>query len=95
MKGEGRNTLPKFIQDDLAMKIATQNRQGILWLPCHAVIVPKNSNRFEGGYGIVRLVEIHEVETIPPYIEFARKTMKMTDNLEHRKSQSTEALAYL
>jgi hypothetical protein len=26
VKGKGRNTLPKFIQDDLAKKIATQNR---------------------------------------------------------------------
>jgi hypothetical protein len=88
VKGKGRNTLPKFIQDDLAKKIATQNRQGVLWLPRHVVIVPKDNNRFEGGYGVVRMVEIHEVEAIPPYIEFTRK-----DNLEHRKSRSTEALA--
>ena len=93
LKGKGRNTLPKFIQNDLATKIATQNRQGVLWLPRHAVIAPKDNNRFEGGYGIVRLVEIHDVETIPPYMEFAGKTMKMNDNLEHRKSRSTEALA--
>jgi hypothetical protein len=93
VKGKGRNTLPKFIQDDLAKKIATQNRQGVIWLPCHAVIVPKDNNRFEGGYGVVRMVEIHEVEAIPPYIEFVGKTMKLKDNLEHRKSRSTEALA--
>ena len=31
LKGKGRNTLPKFIEDDLEKKIATQNRQGILW----------------------------------------------------------------
>jgi hypothetical protein len=43
----------------------------------------------------VRMVEIHEVEAIPPYIEFAGKTMKLKDNLEHRKSRSTEALACL
>jgi hypothetical protein len=41
----------------------------------------------------VRMVEIHEVEAISPYIEFAGKTMKLKDNLEHHKSQSTEALA--
>jgi hypothetical protein len=41
----------------------------------------------------VRMVEIHEVEAIPPYIEFVGKTMKLKDNLEHHKSQSTEALA--
>jgi hypothetical protein len=93
VKGKDRNTLIKFIQDDLAKKIATQNRQGVLWLPRHAVIVSKANNRFEGGYGVVRMVEIHEVEAIPPYIEFAGKTMKLKDNLEHRKSRSTEALA--
>jgi hypothetical protein len=90
---KGRDTLPKFIQDDLAKKIATQNRQGVLWLPRYAVIVPKDNNRFEGEYGVVRMVEIHEVEAMLPYIEFARKTMKLKDNLEHRKSRSTEALA--
>jgi serine/threonine protein kinase len=93
VKGKGRNTLPKFIQDDLAKKIATQNRQGVLWLPRQAKIVPKDSNCFEGGYGVVRMVEIHEVEAIPPYIEFAGKTIKLKDNLEHRKSRSTKALA--
>lgn len=93
LKGKGHATLPKFIQNDLAMKIATQNRQGTLWLPRHAQVVPKDNNCFEGGYGIVRLVEIHDVETIPPYIEFAWKTMNMKDNLEHRKLRSTEALA--
>jgi hypothetical protein len=95
VKAKGRNTLPKFIQDDLAKKIATQNHQGVLWLPRHTVIVPKDNNRFEGGYGVVRMVEIHEVEAIPPYIEFAGKTMKLKDNLEYHKSRSTEALACL
>jgi hypothetical protein len=61
----------------------------------HAVIVPKDNNRFEGGYGIVRMVGIHEVEAIPPYIEFVGKTMKLKDNLEYRKSRSIEALACL
>jgi hypothetical protein len=93
VKGKGRNMLPKFIQDDLAKKIATQNRQGVLWLPHHAVIVPKDNNRFEGGYGVMRMVEIHEIEAIPPYIEFAGKTMKLKDNLDYRKLWSTEALA--
>ena len=40
------------------------------------------------------MVEIHKVETIPPYIEFTRKTMKLMDNLEHQKLWSTKALAY-
>jgi hypothetical protein len=93
VKGKGRDTLPKFIQDDLVKKIATRNRQGVLWLPRHAIIVPKDNNHFEGGYGVVRMMEIHEVEAIPPYIEFAGKTMKLKDNLEHRKLWSTEALA--
>lgn len=93
LKGKGRHTLPKFIQNDLATKIATQNRQGVLWLPRHARVVAKDGNRFEGGYGIVRQVEIKDVETIPPFIQFAGKTMKGLDNLEHRKSRSTEALA--
>jgi hypothetical protein len=93
VKGKGRNTLPKFFQDDLTKKIATQNRQGVLWLLRHALIVPKDNNRFEGGHGVMRMVEIHEVEAIPPYIEFAGKTMKLKDNLEYRKSRSTEALA--
>jgi hypothetical protein len=92
VKRKGRNTLPKFIQDDLAKKIATQNRQGVPWLLHHAVVAPKDNNRFEGRYGVVRMVEIHEVEAIPPYIEFAGKTMKLKNNLDHRKSRSTEAL---
>jgi hypothetical protein len=62
-------------------------------LPRHAVIVPKDNNRFEGRYGVLQMVEIHEVEAILPYIEFAGKTMKLKDNLEHRKSRSTKALA--
>jgi hypothetical protein len=33
VKGKGHNTLPKFIQNDLVKKIATQNHQGVLWLP--------------------------------------------------------------
>jgi serine/threonine protein kinase len=41
------------------------------------------------------MVEIQEVEAIPPYIEFVGKTMKLKDNLEHRKSRSTKALACL
>jgi hypothetical protein len=49
VKGKGRNMLPKFNQDDLAKKIATQNRQGVLWLPRHTVIVSKDNNRFERG----------------------------------------------
>jgi hypothetical protein len=93
VKGKGRDTLLKFIQDNLVKKIAIQNRQGVLWLPCYVVIVPKDNNRFEGGYGVVRMVEIPQVEAIPPYIEFAGKTMKLKDNLEHRKSRSTKALA--
>jgi hypothetical protein len=93
VKEKGHNTLPKFIQDDLAKKIATHNRQGVLWLPRQAVIVSKDNNCFEGGYGVVQMVEIHEVEAIPPYIEFVGKTMKLKDNLEYRKSRSTEALA--
>jgi hypothetical protein len=64
-------------------------------LPRHVVIVPKDNNCFERKYGVVQMVEIHEVEAIPPYIEFAGKTMKLKDNLEHRKSQSTKALACL
>jgi hypothetical protein len=43
----------------------------------------------------VRMVGIHEVEAIPPYIEFVGKTMKLKDNLEYRKSRSIEALACL
>jgi hypothetical protein len=93
VKGKGHDTLPKFIQDDLAKKISPQNCQGVFWLPCDAVIVPKDNNHFEGGYGVMQMVEIHEVEAILPYIEFAGKTMKLKDNLEYRKSRSIEALA--
>ena len=39
------------------------------------------------------MVEIHEVEAIPPYIEFIRKAMKLKDNLKYCKSRSTEVLA--
>ena len=95
MKGKGHDTLPKFIQDDLAKKIATQNRQGVLWLPHHSIIVPKDNNHFEGGYVSCKWWKLMKVEAISPCIKFAGKTMKLKDNLEYRKLQSTEALACL
>jgi hypothetical protein len=36
VRGKGRNMLPKFIQDDLAKKIAIQNHQGVL--SCRATL---------------------------------------------------------
>ena len=40
IKPKGRNSLPGFVEKDLAAKIATESRQGVVWLLRSAVIVP-------------------------------------------------------
>ena len=93
IKPKGRNSLPGFVEKDLAAKIATESCQGVVWLPRSAVIVSQDENVFEGTFGKVRKVTIHGVASIPKWIEFAGKTMKVKKNKENRLQQSAEALA--
>ena len=72
------------MEKDLAAKIATKSRQGVVWLPRSAVIVPQDENVFEGTFGKVRKVTIRGAASIPEWIEFAGKTMKVKKNKENR-----------
>ena len=58
IKPKGRNSLPGFVEKDLAVKITTESRQGVIWLPQSAVIVSQDDNMFEGTFGKVRKVTI-------------------------------------
>lgn len=91
-KNKGRNVLPSHIGKELADRIATQSRQGVIWLPKNATVVAQDSNIFQGGFGVVRRVCIQNASFIPEWIEFAGKTMKAKSNLENREKRSVEAL---
>ena len=90
---KGRTVLPVWIERELADRIATQSREGVVWLPKNATVVPQDSDIFQGTFGVVRRVCIKDASFIPPWIEFAGKTMKAKDNLENREKRSVEALA--
>ena len=53
----------------------------------------QDENVFEGTFGKVQKVTIHETASIPEWIEFAGKTMKVEKNKENRLQWSAEALA--
>ena len=93
IKPKGRNSLPGFVEKDLAAKIAMESRQGVVWLPRSAVIVPQDENVFEGTFAKVRKVTIRGAASIPEWIEFAGKTMKVEKNKENWLQRSAEALA--
>ena len=93
IKPKERNSLPGFVEKDLATKIAMESRQGVVWLPRSAVIVPQDENVFEGTFGKVQTVTIRGATSIPEWIEFAGKTMKVEKNKENRLQRSAEALA--
>ena len=57
------------------------------------MIVPQDENLFEGTFGKVRKVTIRGAASIPEWIEFARKTMKVAKNLDNRKERLVKALA--
>ena len=90
---KGRAVLPIWIEKELADRIATQSRQGVVWLPKNATVIPQDSSTFQGTFGIVRRVCIQDASFIPPWIEFAGKTMKAKNNLDNREKRSIEALA--
>ena len=75
--------LPGFVEKDLTAKIATASHQGVVWLPWNAMIIPQDSNVFEGTFGKVRKVTIRGAVSIPEWIEFFGKTMKVDKNLEN------------
>jgi hypothetical protein len=92
-KGTSARNLPVFIDRQLADNIATQGRQGVIWLPRNVEIKPLDREIFQGTFGVVRRVTIHGASFIPNWIEWAGKTMKATNSLENRKERSVEALA--
>ncbi|KAL8931222.1 MAG: hypothetical protein Q9211_007132, partial [Gyalolechia sp. 1 TL-2023] len=92
VKARGRTVLPAYIGKELADRIATQARQGVVWLPKNATIIAQDTSTFQGRFGIVRRVCIQDASFIPSWIEFAGKTMKAKNNLENREERSTEAL---
>ena len=75
------------------IKIATESCQEVVWLPRNAVIVSQDKNVFEGTFGKVRKVTICGAASIPKWIEFAGKTMKVEKNKENRLQRSAKALA--
>ena len=93
IKPKGRTVLPGFVEKDLVAKIAMESRQRVVWLPRSAVIVPQDENVFEGTFGKVRKVTIRGAASIPEWIEFVGKTMKVEKNKENRLQRSAEALA--
>ena len=95
IKPKGRTVLLGFVEKDLAAKIATESRQGVVWLPQNAVIVPQDENVFEGTFGKVWKVTIRGAASIPEWIEFAGKTMKVEKNKENQLQWSAKALACL
>ena len=64
-KGRGRTTLPSYIEKELADKIATQGRHGVIWLPKIAKVIPLDRDIFQGSYGVVRRVTICGTSFIP------------------------------
>ena len=93
IKPKGRIVLLGFVEKDLAAKIATESRQRVVWLPQNAVIVLQDENVFEGTFGKVWKVTIRGAASIPEWIEFLGKTMKVAKNLDNWKELSIEALA--
>ena len=94
-KVRGRTTLPSYIEKELADRIATQGRHGVIWLPKNVEVIPLDRDIFQGSYGVVRRVTICGASFIPEWIEFAGKTMKAKNSLKNRKERSIEALACL
>jgi hypothetical protein len=92
-KGTSARNLPVFIDRQMADNIATQGRQGVIWLPRNAEIKALDKEIFQGTFGVVWRVIIHGASFIPTWIEWAGKTMKATNSLENRKERSVEALA--
>ena len=93
IKPKGQNSLLGFVEKDLTTKIATESRQGVVWLSRSAVIVPQDENVFEGTFGKVRKVTIRGAASISEWIEFVGKMMKVEKNKENRLQRSAEALA--
>ena len=92
-KGRGRTTLPSYIEKELADRIATQGRHGIIWFPKNAKVIPLDRDIFQGSYGVVWRVTICGASFIPEWIEFAGKSIKAKNSLKDRKEHSIEALA--
>ena len=95
IKPKGRTVLLGFVEKDLIANIATESHQGVVWLPRNAMIIPQDENVFKSTFGKVRKVTIRGAASIPEWIEFVGKMMKMDKILDNRKERSVEALAYL
>ena len=95
IKPKEKMVIPGFLEKDLAAKIVTESHQGVVWLPRNAMFILQDSNVFAGMFGKVRKETIQGVGSIPEWIEFARKTMKMNKNLDNQKERPVKALACL
>ena len=93
IKPKGRTVILGFIEKDLAAEIVTESCPGVVWLFQNAMIILQDSNVIEGMFGKVRKVTIKGAMSIPEWIEFAGKTMKVDKNLNNRKERPTPALA--
>ena len=91
-KGRSGSSIP-WVQQDLAARVATRGREGVVWLPLEAEIKALDRRNYEGGFGIVRRVSIEGVSCIPPNMDFAGKTMKEDSRAKNREKRSIEALA--
>ena len=65
IKPKGRMVLPGFVEKDLTAKIATESRQGVVWLPQSAMIVSQDENVFKSTFGKMWKVTIHRAASIP------------------------------
>ena len=45
-KGRGRTTLPSYIEKELADRIGTQGRHGVIWLPKNMEVIPLDRDIF-------------------------------------------------
>ena len=94
IKPKGRTVIPGFVEKDLAAKIVIESLQGVVsWLSWNAMIIPQDSNVFEGTFGKMRKVTNRGAVSIQEWIEFSRKTMKVDKNLDNQKERSVKALA--
>ena len=86
--------MPPWADKLLVGHLSSHGRTGIMWIPRSAEIVCKSGEQFQGAYGKVRQVSIHNFAPIPSHMVFAEKTSKIAhkDKTRARKELSIEAL---
>lgn len=86
--------MPPWADKLLVGHLSSHGRTGIMWIPRSADIVSKSGEQFQGAYGKVRQVSIHNFAPIPSHMVFAEKISKIArkDKTKARKELSCEAL---